>query len=29
MGQVAEWSALPTSKRGDTSSIPADVKIDF
>ena len=27
MGQVAEWSALQTGKRGDSSSIPAEVKI--
>ena len=29
MDPVAEWSALPTGKRGDSSSIPAEVKIFF
>ena len=26
MGRVAEWSALQTGKRGDSSSIPVKVK---
>ena len=26
---VAEWSALQTGKRGDSSSIPAEVKTFF
>ena len=29
MGRVAEWSALPTRKRGDSGSIPAKVKTVF
>ena len=26
---MAEWSALPTSKRGDSGSIPVEVKTFF
>ena len=28
-GRVAEWSALQTGKRGDSNSIPAEVKTFF
>ena len=28
-GRVAEWSALQTGKRGDSSSIPDEVKTYF
>ena len=28
-GRMAEWSALQTGKRGDPSSIPAEVKTFF
>ena len=28
-GRVAEWSAQPTDKRRDSSSIPAEVKTFF